>query len=97
MTRSRFDSKATTQYFHSYLDCLRWEEQVQLLQIEVAQNIEKHDRDRQLPQIDQSTVINIQLYLYYLKHQGIITEETLKDGERNLLIRIKLRDLNLTR
>ena len=76
--------------------CLQ-EEQVQLFQIEIAQDTNKLDRDRQLPQIDQSTEINIQLYLHYLKHHSIITEEAFKDGERNLLMRIKLRDLNLAR
>lgn len=76
--------------------CLK-DEQIQLYKIEVVQDINKFEGDSNLPLLDNSTAKNIQYYLKYLKVYGIISDEMYQEGERNLVMRIKVKGLRLNK
>ncbi|MDT8861800.1 hypothetical protein N0O92_16425 [Alkalihalobacillus sp. MEB130] len=76
------------------LQCLETE-QLQLYKIEVVKNLSKVEAEKHLPVVDNSTAKKIQYYLKYLMVYGIITEEMFEEGEKNLVLRLKMKRIKL--
>lgn len=74
--------------------CLK-DEQLKLYNIDVVRDFQKIETTNNLPLIDNSTVKNIQYYLKYLKIYGIITDEIFQEGERNLVMRVRMKELRI--
>jgi len=71
------------------LKCLQ-EEQLQLYKIEIVSGFEEEST---MPLIDNSTAKKIQYYLKYLKFYEIISDAAFQDGEKNLVLRLKMKEL----
>ncbi|MCP3740824.1 hypothetical protein [Rossellomorea sp. BNER] len=74
--------------------CLQ-SEQLQLFDIELVPNLHEFEAKQKLQPIDSSTAKNIHYYLKYLKFHEIISEETFLNGERNLVMRVKMKGISL--
>ncbi|ARK32421.1 hypothetical protein [Halalkalibacter krulwichiae] len=76
------------------INCLQ-EEQIKLFDIEVVDNLDTIHAQSKLPTIDQKTAGNIHYYLRYLRFHDIISEDTYGEGEKKLIMRLKIKELNL--
>ncbi|OAS87788.1 MULTISPECIES: hypothetical protein [Metabacillus] len=74
--------------------CLQ-NEQLQLFDIELVTNLNKVEEANQLPKIENGTAKTIHYYLRYLKFHEIISEEVFLKGEKNLIMRVKMKDITL--
>lgn len=68
-------------------------EQLHLFDIELVTSLNKVKERNRLPMINKSTASNIHYYLSYLKFHEIISEEVFLRGEKNLVMRVKMKDL----
>lgn len=78
---------------HYAQKCLQ-NEQLQLFDIEET-SFKEFEEQNKLLLIDQSTARNIHYYLKYLKFHRIISDEAFRQGEKTLVMRVKMKNLTM--
>jgi len=69
-------------------------EQLELFNIDLATNLVEVEMKSKLPSIDTNTAKKMHYYLKYLKFHEIISDEAFQNAEKQLIIRLKMKEIS---